>query len=1245
VTILILALLAQDWPAWRHDAQRGAATPHALPAELRLQWTRRLPVLEPSWPDQPRARFDAGHEPVVAGGRVFVGSPKHDTVAAYDAATGAELWRHATGGPVRFAPFVAAGRVYAASDDGRLHCLDAEKGTLLWSHRGGPSDRLLLGNRRLISMWPARGAPVVADGVVYYAAGIWPFMGIFLHALDAESGRVIWTTDGDGPGWQKQPHNTEAFAGVAPQGCLVVAGERLIVPGGRSIPAVYDRRTGKLLHYKLAENARRGGFDVSASGSLFFCAEAAFDLESGVFLGELGRPLLAGPDLWHFAGRTSGLLQAPPQEARVTETKDSKGKISKRLGFAPYSRGSVEVEGDVEVLIRAGGVVYAGTPGKVQRVDAESGRALPAVEVEGTPFSLAAAADRLFVSTLEGALQCFGAEERTPVVHEAPPPAPAAPKGWALRFGAAPAEADGFDRVLVRPTPAQVADSRAAGAGPVLLGEPASILLPPYFASRIEWEEGKPDRASLRRLFDALHPYGGRLVLPPGSVTDDELREWMRELPGARVEGGVVHREGGVPGGGSWTHEHGDVANTRVSPDTAAKAPLGLLWFGGSSHAGILPRHGHGPQPLVMDGRLYIEGVNLIRAMDIYSGRILWETPLPGVGAFYNNTSHQPGANGAGSNLALAADGLHVAWGKKGVKLDPATGVIAKEYELPGKAEWGFIGVSGGLLIAGAEPLGADRALPKGDPKGGDDDPTAAAETLLAKIASFKIESDTRSSSRRLHVLDRATGEPRWTAEANHGWRHNAIVVGGGKLFAIDRLSGNQLEKLKRERKDAGARPSVSAFDLETGKRLWRDDLEVFGTWLSYSEEHDVLVEAGRVARDTIYDEAKGMRARRGRDGSELWYRREYSGPAMIRGREILMAGRGCELLTGKPKARLHPITEKVVEWTWTRTYGCNTPVCSEHLITFRSGAAGYFDLAADGGTGNWGGFRSSCTNNLVIAGGIVASPDYTRTCTCGYQQQTSLALVPMPDVEMWTFLGTSDLKGPVRRLGLNLGAPGDRRAEDGTYWIETPSFAGKSPEASVKVSGSKLEYFRRHSSRVEGPLPWVAASGVRGLSSLTLALDKDGKDERAFAVRLVFAEPDGLAPGGRVFDVKLQGREVLKDFDVAREAGGGWTSLVKEFKGVRAGKELKLEFKGAAPVLCGVEVVCEDPAPPEKDDEGALLRPSDLDEEGRRLEIAEYEWVHRPKFSAAPYYWTAAGASLLLVVLFAIRARSGGAA
>jgi len=179
---------AADWPTWRCDAARTASSDQQLPDELHLQWVRKLPPLEVAWPDQDMMWFDRQYEPIVADRRMFVGSSRTDSVTAYDTRSGERLWEFRAEGPIRFAPVAWNGKLYVASDDGHLYCVSAADGRLVWKHRGGPSNRRVLGNERLISLWPARGGPVVANDTVYYAAGIWPFMGIFMHALDAETG-------------------------------------------------------------------------------------------------------------------------------------------------------------------------------------------------------------------------------------------------------------------------------------------------------------------------------------------------------------------------------------------------------------------------------------------------------------------------------------------------------------------------------------------------------------------------------------------------------------------------------------------------------------------------------------------------------------------------------------------------------------------------------------------------------------------------------------------------------------------------------------------------------------------------------------------------------------------------------------------------------------------------------------------------------------------------------------------------
>jgi len=81
--------------------------------------------------------------------------------------------------------------------------------------------------------------------MVYFAVGVWPFMGTFVYALDAESGRVVWINDSTSFTFRRLPHyGSVAFSGLSPQGHLAVADNRLIVPGSRLSPAIFDGRCG-----------------------------------------------------------------------------------------------------------------------------------------------------------------------------------------------------------------------------------------------------------------------------------------------------------------------------------------------------------------------------------------------------------------------------------------------------------------------------------------------------------------------------------------------------------------------------------------------------------------------------------------------------------------------------------------------------------------------------------------------------------------------------------------------------------------------------------------------------------------------------------------------------------------------------------------------------------------------------------------------------------------------------------------
>lgn len=1257
VLVLFTSLLpvhAADWPMARYDAQRSASSPQDMPAQLYLHWVREYPPQVAAWPDQEKMPFDMAFEPVILGQTLFFSSSRHDCVRALDVANGQEKWCFFADGPVRFAPVAWQDRVYFTSDDGYLYCVGAADGKLLWRFRGGPSDRKILGNERLISTWPARGAPVLVpdapsprasaaspggpSATVYFAAGIWPFMGIFIHAVDARTGQAVWTNDGDGSLYMRQPHNADAFASIAPQGPIVALGDTLLLPGGRSVPACFDRTTGKLLRYQLAENGKRGGgSEVAAINNIFLNGGAAFDIVTEKYLGEVGKQVVLTPEvLYAYSAGACRAYDLQGAKTRDVETIDLKGKATKTTRWAMDEIASCKTP-VVESLIKAGNRLYLGTTGQVQALDLDAEAKTITqgwhADVDGKVVRLAAAADRLFAVTQEGRISCFGPAPREAVHYPWTVPvglrtpgeyaekaaqileATGVQAGYCVAWGAgngrllaALARQSKLRIIAVEPDAAKVEGLRRSFAAEDLYGnriaihqgDPGTDPLPPYLASLLVCEDATvlpSDPASILKLYNSLRPYGGVACLlteNPSKLTDHLQQARLPSADITQENGSVLlKRAGALPGAANWTHEHADAANTRVSKDHLVKAPLGVLWFGGPSNDGILPRHGHGPQPQVIDGRAIIEGVDLVRALDIYTGRLLWETKIPGVGAFYNNLSHQPGANSAGSNFVSTADGIYVVADKKCLRLDPATGVIAAEFtlpKLPGMTEtprWGYINVVGEYLIGGADPLLDPKKLPKPplDPREGDDkDPSGGPlkSSSLTKVLSLvKNFNDNMSASRHLVVMNRHTGKMLWSRSAFFAFRHNAICAGGGRLYAIDRLSGDQLAKFKIKAEDPPYPSRLLAVDLATGDGVWKSDDDVFGTWLSYSEKHDVLIEAGRVARDTLMDEPRGMRASSAKTGKVLWLDKTYIGPAMIHGDTILQGQGACDLLTGAVKKRVDPITGALVPWVWARNYGCNTPAASEHLLTFRSGAAGYFDLCHDGGTGNFGGFRSSCTNNLIVAGGVLTAPEYTRTCTCAYQNQTSIGLIHMPEAEMWTFFGTKESTGPVKRLGINFGAPGDRRADDDTLWLEYPITPGLSPAISVTTKPAAPETFRRHSSQIAGPLSWVAASGFKGVSEVAIRLNKE-KTPRHYTVKLIFVEPDRVQPGERVFNVEIQGRQVLEELDIAKETSGSMRTLIKEISGVQASETLTIRFLPCAnatiktTILCGVEVLAE---------------------------------------------------------------------
>ena len=673
---------AADWPMWRHDAGRTAASAATLPETLNIRWTRQLPPPAPAYRDV-RLQFDAAIEPIVLGKRLFFGSTVDDSLTALDTETGKELWKFRTGGPVRCAPAGGEGRIIFGSDDGCVYCLKASDGSLVWKHRTVPSRRMLLGNDRLISAWPVRGGPVLHQGRVYFAAGVWPVEGAFVYCLDAASGKVIWRNDRVSCLYDIHPHNAEAFGGLAPQGYLLIDGGDLVVPNSQAYPARFDLATGKLKELKLPASGRLpGGWFTSTPSE-----KEALKLKR--------RGLLFDDE-----------VNAKPHEDNL------------RKEGLPGIRNTIR-SGDREI--------------RFDEIRYGDGNTIPGVN------SALIGDGKLFVATASGLLWCLDGGETSAAIPTAASPGKV-PAGRLADLPPALRSEHGFALFLEDDSGSPGDLARASDSRCVLIhsgrsvidrwnaqGETASSALPagklatlhePDF-SRIEFPRyfadlivlGKPlfdgpkprlDRARLETLYQSLRPFGGRMVAQSTQLQRIAKASSLPRASIAETPGGwtVITREGALEGSSNYT---GDWA---PSPDALVRAPFGVLWFGDS-----VVHFKRSPQPKFIDGVMISNPKDWTDAStrqgkvdyrlldteftDVYTGRILQKDEATALRQSFTGvdlTTIQPGQY----RPPRQKDDWNPEAPRAGDRINPLTGeqearTFPKSYGCDGGSDYGLL--------------------------------------------------------------------------------------------------------------------------------------------------------------------------------------------------------------------------------------------------------------------------------------------------------------------------------------------------------------------------------------------------------------------------------------------------------------------------------------------------------------------------------------------------------------------------
>lgn len=215
-TTFAVAAEPETWPQWRGPNRDCQLTPHPWPANLTdecLQQAYQVSLGE------------SYSGPIVTADRVFVTETvgKNETTRALDRSTGAEIWKAEWAGSMKVPFFAAAngswirstpafneGRLFVASMEDVLVCLNANDGEVLWRK----DFRREFGTEN--QSFGFACSPLVHDGHVFVqsAAG--------LTKLNSVSGETAWRTLNEGGGMMGGAFSSPIVATIAGKLQLVV---------------------------------------------------------------------------------------------------------------------------------------------------------------------------------------------------------------------------------------------------------------------------------------------------------------------------------------------------------------------------------------------------------------------------------------------------------------------------------------------------------------------------------------------------------------------------------------------------------------------------------------------------------------------------------------------------------------------------------------------------------------------------------------------------------------------------------------------------------------------------------------------------------------------------------------------------------------------------------------------------------------------------------------------------------------
>ena len=493
-----------------------------------------------------------------------------------------------------------------------------------------------------------------------------------------------------------------------------------------------------------------------------------------------------------------------------------------------------------------------------------------------------------------------------------------------------------------------------------------------------------------RELFRVLRPHGGLVCLAQSDETDltfdvHTSRKWLAatglqphtDKQSACTWVTVVRPP--LEGAGEWSHLYGRADNSAFGGEELGGAgttsEMSVQWIGRPGPRAQPDRNGRKPSPLSTGGRLFVQGLHRIIALDAFNGTVLWALEIPAVERF--NMPRDC------SNWCADDKSVFIAAKDKCWQIDAATGDVTAFHpvEPAGRKDWswdwGYIARSRNLVVGSAVKSGTAFTSFWGDAGAGWYDARNGPVT-------FKVCSDS------LFAIHEADGRLSWNYEEGV-IINSTITVADDHLYFVEcRHDGvKQAQPRRVGSPELWEKQYLVALDLETGSKVWEQPLDTAdGTVAFYLASGD-----GRLVVNASTNKKYEVSAWSAAEGEALWtqtfdwfekkgdHGKAIQRPAIVGGR-VYVRPKILELATGQVLPLEMPAGK------------CGTYAATTRSLIFRTTKITMWNTFS-GSESSWDRMRPGCWLSTIPAAGMVLSPEGGGGCSCGSWMEMSVGFMP----------------------------------------------------------------------------------------------------------------------------------------------------------------------------------------------------------------------------------------------------------